>query len=62
MSRRIDTKTPNQTVAQPATVQACQRDRGTAAERADRADAAIAQQESARFHGKAAAEAPGGRR
>ncbi len=27
MTRRIDTKTPNQTAGQPATVQACQQDR-----------------------------------
>lgn len=62
MSRRIDTKTPNQTVAEPATVAACQHDRGTPSARADRADAAVALAESAKWHGKAAAEAPGGQR
>ncbi|MEU0060729.1 hypothetical protein [Streptomyces sp. NPDC006334] len=63
MSRRqISTSTPNQTVAQPATVQACQQDRSTAEDRAARADAAVGQLESARFHAKASAESPKGRR
>jgi hypothetical protein len=61
-TRRIDTKTPNRTVAEPATVRACQQDRGTAGERAARADDAIGQSEAARFHAKASAEAPRGRR
>lgn len=60
--RQISTQTPSQTIAQPATVQACREDRGTPQERADRAEAAIEQSESAKFHGKASAESCGGRR
>ncbi|MFF7901199.1 MULTISPECIES: hypothetical protein [unclassified Streptomyces] len=62
MARRISTKQQNQTMAQPPTVQACARDRGTPAERAARAEDAIGQAETAKWHGKAAAEAPRGRR
>ncbi|CAM5480492.1 hypothetical protein GCM10010345_11330 [Streptomyces canarius] len=60
--RRISIRTPNQTVAQPATVRACREDRGTPKDRAARADAALGQRESARFHAKASAESPGERR
>ncbi|MBL0779439.1 hypothetical protein G6541_20075 [Streptomyces albidoflavus] len=52
---------PNKIFAEPATVEACQQDRGTAAERAARAEDAVAQQENTRWHAKAAAEAPKGR-
>ncbi|MEU2265004.1 hypothetical protein ABZ568_00820 [Streptomyces olindensis] len=61
-ARQIDTKTPNQIVGQPATVRACQQERGTPQEQADRAEAAIEQGESAKFHAKASAESCGGRR
>lgn len=62
IARRIDTKTPNETLAQPATVQTCRDDRGTPQDRAARAEEAIGQVESGQFHAKASAEAPGGRR
>ncbi|MFI1702990.1 hypothetical protein [Streptomyces griseoruber] len=58
-ARQIDTRTPNQTVAQPATVRTCRQDRGTASDRAARAEEAIGQNESAKFHAKASAEAAG---
>ncbi|MER7477361.1 hypothetical protein ABTX60_06860 [Streptomyces sp. NPDC126510] len=61
-ARRISTKTPNQTVAQPATVTACQRDQGTPQDQAARAEEALGQSESAKFHAKASAESCGGRR
>lgn len=60
--RQISTKTPNRTVAQPATVQTCQQDHGTPQDRTARAEDRIGQNESARWHAKAAAEAPKGRR
>ncbi|MEH0579043.1 hypothetical protein QBA54_32240 [Streptomyces sp. B21-108] len=62
MTRRISTKTPNQTVAQPATVRACSKDRGTSQDRAARAEEAIGQTETAKFHAKESAESLGGRR
>ncbi|WP_371793861.1 hypothetical protein OIE91_11385 [Streptomyces albidoflavus] len=52
---------PNRIMAEPATVEACRQDRGTAAERAARAEDVTAQQENTRWHAKAAAEAPKGR-
>ncbi|KUN32486.1 hypothetical protein AQJ11_02880 [Streptomyces corchorusii] len=61
-ARRISTRTPNQTVAEPATVRTCRGDRGTPKERAARADAALGQVESARFHAKESVESCGGRR
>ncbi|WP_371097142.1 hypothetical protein [Streptomyces sanglieri] len=60
MSRRISATTPNGVVAQPATVQACQEDRGTPRDRADRAEDAAGQQESTKFHAKESAESAGG--
>ncbi|MET8746828.1 hypothetical protein [Streptomyces sp. NPDC004728] len=60
MSRQISTETPNQVVAQPATVRACQQDRGTPRDRAGRAEDAAGQQESTKFHGKESAESAGG--
>lgn len=60
MTRQISTETPNQIVAQPATTQACQQDRGTPQGRAARAEEVIGQRESAQFHAKASAEAAGG--
>jgi hypothetical protein len=60
--RRISSSTPNQTAAKPATVAACRQDYGTASERAARADDAIGQNESAKFHAKESAESLGGRR
>ncbi|WP_406321784.1 hypothetical protein [Streptomyces sp. NBC_00519] len=60
IARQIDTKTPNQTVAQPATVRACERDRGNPQDQAARADWAVGQWESTRFHAKESAEAAGG--
>ncbi|WP_329253461.1 hypothetical protein [Streptomyces canus] len=56
-ARRIDTRTPNQAAAQPATARAGQQDWGTSQDRADRAEAVLDQQESTRFHAKASAEA-----
>jgi len=61
-ARRISTNTPNQTVAQLATVTACGRDYGTASDRTARAEEAIGQNEAAKFRAKASAEAPGRRR
>ena len=52
----------NKIVSQPATVEACRQDRGTAQERAAREEDAVTQSETAKFHAKAAAEAPGGAR
>lgn len=60
MTRQISTKQPNQVVAQPATVAACQQDRGTQQDRADRAEQAVEQQESMQFNGHASAEAARG--
>jgi hypothetical protein len=60
--RKISTRTPNETVAQPATVQACQQDHGTPRDRAARAEDRVGQNETAKWHAKAAAEAPRGRR
>ncbi|MDX3069166.1 hypothetical protein PV518_44730 [Streptomyces sp. ND04-05B] len=62
MTRQISTKTPNQTVSQPATVRACRADMGTDSERAARAEEAVGQLESAQFHAKQSAETFGGRR
>ncbi|MFF9123185.1 hypothetical protein ACF09J_07785 [Streptomyces sp. NPDC014889] len=53
---------PNRILAEPATVQACTRDRGTPADQAARAEDAIVQAETAKWHGRAAAETPRGRR
>lgn len=61
-ARWISTRTPNQTVAEPATVRACRQDRGTASDRAARAEEAIGLNESAKFHAKESAESCGGRR
>lgn len=61
-ARQIDTRTPNQVVGQPATVRACQQDRGTPQDRAARADEAVGQRESAQFHAVSSAESCGGRR
>ncbi|MFF4179662.1 hypothetical protein [Streptomyces sp. NPDC001750] len=60
MSRKISATTPNQVVAQPATVEACQQDRGAPQERAGRAEEAVGQLESAQFHAKESAESAGG--
>ncbi|WP_019061750.1 hypothetical protein [Streptomyces prunicolor] len=62
MTRRISTRTPNETVAQPATVRACSKDRGNVQDQAARAEEALGQLESAKFHAKASAESCGGRR
>lgn len=59
-ARRISTKTPNQTVAQPATVPACRQDRGTPQDRAARAEDAVAQSETTKWNAKAGAERWGG--
>lgn len=47
---------------EPATVQACTADLRTPAQQAAAAEDAIAQAETAKWHAKAAAEAPRGRR
>ncbi|PWI05509.1 hypothetical protein DIZ27_38925 [Streptomyces sp. NWU339] len=60
--RRISTKTPNRVASEPATVKACRGDLRTPQEQAAAADEATGLRESARFHAKASAEAPRGRR
>ncbi|MFJ4469527.1 hypothetical protein ACIP2X_18820 [Streptomyces sp. NPDC089424] len=52
----------NRIVSEPATVEACQQDRGTPKERAARAADAVAQAETAKWNGKSASETPRGRR
>jgi hypothetical protein len=61
-ARQINRRTPNLIVSQPATVRACQQDRGTPQDRVVRADEAVEQRQSAQFHAVSSAENCGGRR
>lgn len=54
--RLISTKTPNSVASTPATVEACKGDLRSPREQAAKADEAVGQRETARFHAKESAE------